>query len=489
MSRRLIDSTLGRSPRAASLSRRELLAAGAASLAGLLSGCSIPRGGSSASRSARRVVIVGAGFAGLACALELQSAGYQVRVLEARSRVGGRVRSGSDLIPGKIVEEGGELFGSNQPTALAYAAKFGLEWMDVSEYADAESPVVLGGRSLDAEEVERLEDEVDTILSRLTVLAAAVDANEPWTSPRAAELDATSTQGWLEDVPVSGLARTLVSAQLVTNNGVELGRQSLLANLAQVKGGGLERYWIESESHRLRGGSQGLAVRLADEIGSDRISLGCPAIEIDTDGRPAKVRDGLGVIHEADDVVLAIPPTTWERIRFRPELPASLRPQMGHVAKFLAVVRRRFWEASGMAPTALTDGEVGLTWDGTDGQGERDPLSCLVAFSGGPAAAVLRNRDPEERVSGYSSQLEAIFKGFETSQLRSRFPDWTGDPWTGAGYSFPAPGEVTTIGPILHRGTGRLHFAGEHASPAFVGYMEGALDSGVRVAKQLLARV
>lgn len=75
---------------------------------------------------------MGAGFAGLACAYELTSAGYDVKVFEAKRRVGGRVLSLKNLIPGKIVEGGGELLGSNHPHVLAYAAKFGFEFLDIA---------------------------------------------------------------------------------------------------------------------------------------------------------------------------------------------------------------------------------------------------------------------------------------------------------------------------------------------------------------------
>jgi monoamine oxidase len=67
--------------------------------------------------------------------------------------------------------------------------------------------------------------------------------------------------------------------------------------------------------------------------------------------------------------------------------------------------------------------------------------------------------------------------------------NWPSAEWTLAGYSFPAPGQVTTVGPLLHDGIeGRLHFAGEHACYKFVGYMEGALNSGVAIARRLAVR-
>ena len=78
-----------------------------------------------------RVVVVGAGFAGLACADELAAAGYRVTVLEARSRVGGRVLTLRDLIKDKTVEAGGELVGPNQPTWMAYAKRFGLKFVEL----------------------------------------------------------------------------------------------------------------------------------------------------------------------------------------------------------------------------------------------------------------------------------------------------------------------------------------------------------------------
>ena len=85
----------------------------------------------------RRVVVIGAGFSGLACAYELQSAGYKVTVLDSRNRVGGRVLSFSDVVTGRTVEGGGELIGSNHPTWVAYAKRFGLTFLDVTESEDA----------------------------------------------------------------------------------------------------------------------------------------------------------------------------------------------------------------------------------------------------------------------------------------------------------------------------------------------------------------
>src|SRR5688572_16070804 len=94
--------------------------------------------------AAGRVVVVGAGFSGLAAAYELSKAGYDVTVVEARNRVGGRVITFTDLVPGKTVEGGGELIGSNHPAWVGYAKQFGLRFLDMTE-EDAEFPIVLNG--------------------------------------------------------------------------------------------------------------------------------------------------------------------------------------------------------------------------------------------------------------------------------------------------------------------------------------------------------
>jgi monoamine oxidase len=81
-----------------------------------------------------------------------------------------------------------------------------------------------------------------------------------------------------------------------------------------------------------------------------------------------------------------------------------------------------------------------------------------------------------------------LYPGIRSQCERDRFMNWPADPWTKASYSCPGPGEITTLGPVLHQGVGRLHFAGEHTSYSFGGYMEGALQSGVRVARHLAKR-
>jgi monoamine oxidase len=318
--------------------------------------------------------------------------------------------------------------------------------------------------------------------------AEPIDAHEPWNSPNAEALDQKTTADWLRKLKKSDVSSRAIATQLWADNGAPLERQSYLGMLAQVKGGGLDKYWTDSEVYRCKGGNQQLASKLAESNGKDHLIIGMPVTAVRVSDKKAIVTCKDRRTIEADDVVLAIPPSVWHKIQFLPELPAVIRVQMGTNVKYLSAVQGRFWKEFGLSPDAVTDGDISMTWDGTDNQIE-GPGAALVAFSGGPAAdACRRYHNTLERDKAYARELERIYPGYSASFLKSIFMDWPSDVWTLAGYSFPAPGQVTTVGPLLHRGIGRLHFAGEHASPAFVGYMEGALDSGVSLARRLAAR-
>ncbi len=469
--------------------RREMLKRTLAASAGMLLSCQVgpfsSLGADAASR--KRIVLVGAGFAGLACAYELSAAGYDVKLLEARNRCGGRVLSFGDLVTGKNVEGGGELIGSNHPTWAAYAKRFALAFVPVSENDKSDVPVVIQGRKLDFHRVKELLQEMDGAYRTLNEDAAKVHEDEPWTTPQAETWDRRSTVEWLAALKVSDECRRLIKSDLAGNNGVAVERQSYLGNLTQIKGGGVEKYWTDTEVLRCKGGNQQLALRLAKAIGEQRIRLSSAVSRIAVREAGVRVTCADGHVEEGDDVVLAVPPSVWDKIDIDPALPESLKPQMGTNVKYLAAVTRRFWKKANLSPGAHTDGDISMTWEGTDAQ-PGDEGAELTSFSGGPAAEACRAYSKEQRDAAYAVVLERLYPGFGKSYVKSRFMDWPADPLTRASYSFPAVGQITTMGPVLRAGIGHLHFAGEHVCYKFVGYMEGALNSGAALARRIAER-
>jgi len=465
------------------IDRREMIRRSLAAAAGVLISA---RGGFAGQRpSGPRVVVIGAGFAGLAAAYELSHAGADVTVVDARNRVGGRVVSFTDLTPGAAMEGGAELIGTNHPIWLDYAKRFKLSFVDITE-EDAEAPIVLNGRRLSSAESEKLWTEMDDVLNKMNADAARVtDAFEPWRSSGAAAWDKRAQSEWIAAQSCSDLCKTGLDAQLVADNGVATSWQSYLGNLAQIKGGGLEKYWTETEVYRCRGGNQQMAAAIVAELGPARVHLRQPVTAVTVSDRGVTVATAAGT-YEADYAVLAVPPLTWNRIAFTPRLHVIDTPQMGSNVKFLMKTKDLYWRASHLGPDSLGDGPIHLTWHTT--QHQKVAGAGVVAFSGGPAADTCRSWTATERTPNYLAALSKVYPGIRASFERARFMDWPSDIWVKGSYSFPAPGEVTTIGPQLQQPlAGRVFLAGEHTCYAFVGYMEGALQSGARAAKKILA--
>ena len=464
------------------ITRREMIQRSMGAAAALLLS---ERFGLGAQGAAGRAVVVGAGFSGLAAAYELSRAGYDVTVVEARNRIGGRVITFNDLVPGKNVEGGGELIGSNHPAWVGYSKQFNLQFLDVTE-EDAEFPIVLGGKRLSSDESEALWEEMETSFNTIVADAAKVDADEPWKAPNAEALDRRTLGEWIDGLGASALCKGGLHAMMTADNGVVTQWQSYLANLAMVKGGGLEKYWNESEVYRCKGGNQQLARKLAAAIGMERVLTRMPVRSITVGDRTAQVALASGKTLEAEHVILTAPPSVWNRIAISPALPVGLAPQMGTNVKFLMALGSPFWRRGELAPEILTDGPVSMTWHSTEGQ--RGPGEAMVAFSGGPAADTCREWAPAQRNANYLAELRKVYPGIQANFVRARFMDWPSDPWSKASYSFPAPGQVMAQGPTLRQGIGRLHFAGEYCSYAFMGYMEGALNSGAAAARRIAER-
>lgn len=474
-------------------SRRAFLSSSlAAGAAMLLPGCASGPKAAANKASKEYVVVVGAGLAGLCAARHLAQNGCGVTVLEARDRIGGRVLTMRDLVPRKKVEGGGELIGANHPLWLALASEFKLALTDVSKDDNAKDLIEIDGRKLAFDEAAALWESMEKSLQQMNAAASQIEPTHPWITAGATELDRKSIAQWIDELDADELAKRACRIMLSSDNGQEPEKMSLLAQLACVKGGGLERFWTETEAYRCRGGNDLLASRLADGVGSSRICLNTPVVSIDTrreeiGGKPSPCLVGLadGTSIECDHVVLAVPPSTWNHIAFSPALPPNVAPQMGINTKYLAHVKRRFWKTDNLSQYAMSDTAVAQTWDGTDGQDE-GPQACLTAFNGGPSAAEAMKWTPTTRDEKFAAILERLYPGYADNLVRARFMDWPAERWTKGGYSFPAPGQVTAIGPTLTQGIGRLHFAGEHCSYGFVGYMEGALQSGIAAARKII---
>jgi monoamine oxidase len=442
----------------------------------------------------RRIAVIGAGLAGLCAAYELQGLRYDVKVYEARERVGGRVESVSNFAKGKTAEKGGELIGSNHPLWNSYRRHFGLRFSDVKEYRN--SPFRFEGQTLSFEQSQTLTEEMTRQLKRLSDLAETiVDPFEPWANRDARKLDTMVLADWVSKAKCSDLCKRAINGMLAADNGVPADQQSLLAVLAMVKGGGLDRYWSDTELFRCEGGNEQLAGRFQEKLnvrGEKRVYCSCPVTEIrKKNGAVELLTSQRKPLGEFDDVILAVPPSVWGTIRLKgfPDLARRFAkaPLLGRNVKCLMRLKSRFWVPFASSPTLSEDGPVDLTWETTEQ--ENGGEFVMVAFSGAGDADVCSSWPKASQRHRYVEALQAPYPTIDREMDRLQLVDWPAEKWSRGSYYFPRPGEVTDWGPFWKSGYGDwLHFAGEHTCFAFIGYMEGALNSGYRLARRLALR-
>lgn len=440
-----------------------------------------------------RVAVIGGGFAGLAAAWYLQQCGVSVTVFEASDRLGGRVFTDHDFIPDKTVEVGAELIGTNHAMWIELADAFGLERVEIStdedyEQADLYVRLRLGDHDLDSDERKQLFVELEPVIDAIGDDARDIDQFKPWRSPNAAVFDAMTVAERLDQImgPVSTRARAAMDLIVGNDNCSPPEHQSYLGLLAQVSAGrmgddqkGLRGYWEYTETHRCRGGNQQLAHQLAAALPDIRYDSPVEKVTIDEGVTAGISWGGTAPGEEAFDfAVLAAPPTSWPVVESAyPWEPAEWTMTHGPAVKHLSAFDVPYWLDERLAPSALWD-RMGTLWESTDNQGEWGGFGLSV-FSGG---------DFVRAGSDYPALLDEIFPGYAPTAVQ--FADWPSVPYIWTGYSVPARGEVGTVGRNLAVPfAAQMFFAGEQAYVPFLGYMEGALRSGARAARDIVAAV
>jgi monoamine oxidase len=486
--------------------RRELVAGATLAGAGLALGCDRLRSllPSAARRGGREVAIVGGGIAGLTCAWRLTQAGVPVRIYEAQERIGGRMWSLTGAFPeGQVCELGGELIDSNHEKIRALAAELQLELDDLSLY----EPRLLkdlyhfdGRQVSDAEVVEAFTPVAERIdAAWATVTGESVSYREP---NGGEAIDNQSIAEWLDGAECSGWFRKLLDVAYTTEYGLEIGDQSAwnLLMMIDTEPDPFKVFGESDERFHVRGGNDLIPRRLAEKL-PGRIETGARleamAARSDGDFRLTLRRGGGTFEVDAERVVLALPFTLLRDVRLDLSLPAVKRKAIAELgygtnAKLMVGFSDRIWrEARGPANrspgsngSVLTDLPFQLTWEATRMQpGKAGILTC---FTGGERGVELGQGTPAAQSERFARELERIFPGAAERRIGEARFHWPSFEFTKGSYASYRVGQWTTIGGAEGERVGNLHFAGEHTSVDFQGFMEGGCESGERVAAEIL---
>jgi monoamine oxidase len=395
-----------------------------------------------------RAVVVGAGLAGLVAADELARAGVEVVVLEARSRVGGRVWS-RRLDNGAVVEMGAEYILPGNTAILELVDRFGLGLWDKGMNYGWRDP--RGGTGTTHEELAA------AVASAERALAAGAGTGQ-------------SARDFLAelDIPAGAREAILARVEISCANTADRVAASDLSGVAHID---------REPSPSIAGGNQRLPLALAGELG-DAVRLDS-AVQALAWGDRVRVDTATGSI-DADVAVIAVPASVLATIAFDPPLPEPLadalaQVEYGHAAKL-------FVPLNDAAPPSAVMNVDDRYWCWTaTGDGGR-PQPVVSAFAGSrPALDAL---EVENGAGRWLDSLERIRPDLELDRAGALLSTWADDPWVRAAYSTSPPPAVAaaTKDPI-----GPLAFAGEHTAGEHAALMEGAIRSGRRAAQSLLS--
>ena len=487
-------------------SRREFMSGGAALAAAATVSAMRP----ALAAAPPRIVIVGAGIAGLNAALTLQDAGYPAAIYEASSRPGGRMHSDTtSWANGQVSEHCGELIDSTHKTILGLAKRFNIPVADLSsaEPVHSTETYYFFGQRYTRDQANADFNAVYQAVKK-DLIAAGFPAVYFSYSAAAAALDQTSVHEWIESRVPGGHGSPMGQLLDVAYNieyGCETTVQSAL-NLVYLLGyqpvpGNFRIFGRSDERYHLAGGNEQLPRAIAAALPAGRIhwSTSLTAIAQNRDGtftltfkNPAK----LTVV--ADRVILALPFSVLRTLDYsRAGFDAVKKTGIEHLGygnnvKLHLQFNNRLWNQSGpwgiSTGSSFADTGYQNTWDVTRAQNGKTGI--LVDYTGGDVAALFGGNPA--LVNGYAlqflSKLEPVFPGI-TQQ-------WNGiatldvpalDPNLRGSYSYWKVGQYTLFSGSERQRSGNCHFAGEHCSIEFQGFMEGGAEEGARAAGEILA--
>ncbi|MCB9408994.1 MAG: FAD-dependent oxidoreductase [Mycolicibacterium sp.] len=419
------------------------------------------------------MAVVGAGLTGLVAARELARRDIGFVVLEAADRVGGRALSAPTAL-GSTVDLGGQWIGHDHHRLKALIDDLGATRYPMHT---GSMPVLIDGP-------RRLTPAAPSVLTAAAALAGVAALARTGVPTR---WNSQTLQTWLDRVP-GRTARRLLELLALVSWTADLDRLSPYAMARMVRHQGGVRTMLATaggaQDSLLVEGIGSLADRLAAGLGS-RIRLGHRVDRVSASGGRILLDTTAGRF-DAARAIITIPPPAASRIAFAPPLPPAIaglqrNTVMGSAYKAVAVYPRPFWREGPGGEFIVLDDPGFAVFDSSPPGGP----GHLTLLSAGPRARRLAELDPAARRNILLGPLRHHISSdvLEPAGWHEKF--WHLDAFVGGGYSaLPIPGTFEGIPPTASSPTGNLHWAGTETAADHAGYFEGAIESGLRAARE-----
>jgi monoamine oxidase len=484
------------------MSRREFVRTISAATAGLALPVSLF--GARQIATSARVVVVGAGLAGLTCAYRLQRSGIIATVYEANTRLGGRCWTRrDDFAHGHIAEHGGELIDQGHTTIRQFAQELGLP-LDNLLAAEPNSSTIFAyfdGVAYSYRDVVHDLKEIWQPLHRDLIEARFPTLYNSYT-PRAAQLDQMSVSDWISQTVPGGLGSPLgqlLEVAYTIEYGAECDAQSAL-NLVYLLGynspGQFTLFGHSNEKYHVRGGNDQIVSRLASSLGSQIVTgWSLAALRQNPDGSYTltfQITDQFTDV-AADRVVLALP---FSILKNSVDLThagfselkmiAIQELAMGSNSKLHLQFNARSWAQLRSNGETYSDRGYQATWEVTRAQ--PGTAGILVNYTGGQLADTFATGTPEEHAADFLAKIEPVLPGLSSQWNGLATVDWwAGNPYSLGSYSYWRVGQYTRFSGVEREPQDGVHFCGEHTSIEAQGYLEGAVETGERAANEIIA--
>jgi monoamine oxidase len=453
-----------------------------------------------------RVLVVGAGIAGLTAAYRLHQVGVPVDVVEASPRIGGRLRSvtkPSEPSPENwgAVELGGEFIDTDHTAVRSLAAELGLEMADLRAADEGLEPEILyfQGRKISHSWVAEAFSPLAQRIARDVEILSRWNLTYHDVNPDALRFDRLSLAEYLSLTPVHPIIEQLVRVAYITEYGLDADTQSCLNLLFLIgaEAGKWSTYGVSDERYHVIGGNELIPRCLAERLeGHIETNTALESIRKTADDRyRVSLRNGATSTERVyDRLVLTIPFTVLRQVELAVDLPPAKRAVInelgyGTSSKLAIPFQERIWRTRyGSTITIYTDMEFQNTWESA--RYAKGPGGWLTDLRGGRAGLHLGEGSPETQTQALLRDLDPIFPGInQADRGTSLRAIWASNPYALGSYSCYLPGQWTKFGGAEIERVGGIWFAGEHCSIGSQGYMNGACESAEQAAKEILAEL
>jgi len=477
------------------ITRRDFLRASTAAAAGMAITPARSLWNVTGNSSAEKVIIIGAGLGGVSCAYELQNAGIDITVLEARSRPGGRVRTYRDPFADNLYAEmGAEYVDSSDEYARKYCKEFGLDILPAKLY----DGIYVRGKKYDMDDFKTFKQQLPydgTVGGKLFgqefeyVRHWVEKIKDPNDIPNdVMKLDRMSAAQLLRK---EGAPKDIIELYTYTNATESTCTPDQMSALNMVWGHFYASAFSENTMEgRIFGGNDQLPKRFAKEIASN-LKYNCPVKKISHNKKGVEVsfeESGKLTAMSADRCVIAMPLTILRKTKITPyfsdEKMHCIRKQSyGEVMKIAMQFKRRIWDEQGsVGQRVFTDTPLRRVYHFSIDQ--PGPRGILLSFTSGSSAAKLGNMSEQQRLRVARETATELWPETPYVWESGISKYWNEDPWMQGSYTYVSPGQWDFID-ILAQSEEKVHFAGEHTSE-FHSSMNGAIESGVRASKEII---